>query len=138
MQQNKLTLITPPDFFENGSRSVLLAHLTEEEQDAASVWLGAHTISDNFNLYIYSGEENITWFLYATSRADYKYINIDCVNYITQALSGYVLGKTGTYYRTDNSDLAEVYSHINTGRVDNIVQFLESIFSDQTTNESLL
>jgi hypothetical protein len=138
MQPNKLTLITPPDFFENGSRSVLLTHLTDEEMDLASKWLGSHPIPDNFNIYIYSGEANITWFLYAVARADYKYINIDCVNYITQALSGYILGKNGTYYRTDNSDLAEVYSHINNSRVDNIEQFLESILSDKTTNEPLL
>jgi hypothetical protein len=138
MQQNKLTLITPPDFFENGNRSILLAHLTEEEQDIASKWLGSHPIPNNFNIYIYSGEDNITWFLYAVGRADYKYINIDCVNYITQSLSGYILGKSGTYYKTDNSDIAKVYSHINTGQVDNIEQFLESIFNDKTSDESLL
>lgn len=134
MKQNKITLITAPDFYENGNNSILLAHLTEEEQERASVWLGEHALLDNLNIYLYNGEENITWFLYAVNRADYKYINIDYVNYITQALGGYILGKSGTYYRTDNSDVAEVYSYINTGRVDSVEQFLESILSDKTND----
>jgi len=131
----KITLITPPDFYETGNLSILLAHLTDEEQTAVSDWLGKHDLNENINLYFYDNENNSTWFLYAANRCEYKYINIDYVNYITQSLSGHVLGKPGFYYRTDNSALAEVYAHINTRRVDTVEQFLESIFGDkQTTN----
>lgn len=136
--QGKITLITPPDIFENSNTSVLFSHITDEEQDTISKWLSTSDFNEDINFYVYSGEPNVSWFLYAMNRCEYKYINIDCVNYITQALSGYILGRNGTYYRTDNSDLAEVYSHINNSRVDSIEQFLESILSDQTTNESLL
>lgn len=136
MKQNKITLITPPDIYENGNTSILLAHLTDDEQDRASVWLGEHNIPDSFNIYMYGGEPNITWLFYAMSRAEYKYINMDCVNFITQSLGGYILGKSGTYYKTDNSELAEIYGYINTGRVDNIEQFLESIFNDKTDDQS--
>jgi len=131
----KITLITPPDFFENGNLSILLAHTTEEEQKIVSDWFGANDLKENINLYFYNGEPNPAWFLYATNRCDYKYINVDCVNYITQALSGYILSKNNFYYRTDDNDIAEVYEHINTKRIDNITQFLESIFGDNSTNE---
>ena len=47
----KITLITPPDFYETGNLSILLAHLTDEEQTAVSDWLGKHDLNENINLY---------------------------------------------------------------------------------------
>ena len=128
--QGKITLITPPDIYENSNPSILLAHLTDEQQDQASRWLGENDIKENVNFYLYSGENNITWFLYAMSRCEYKYINADHVTFITDALIGYMLGKTGAYYSTSDEELAEIYAHISTGRVESIEQFLKSIFSD--------
>jgi len=128
--QGKITLISPPDIFENSNTSILFSHVTEEEQDAISQWLSTATFKQDVNFYIYSGEPNATWFLYASNRCEYKYINIDCVNYITQALSGYTLGKSGTYYKTTDDNLASVYSHINSNRVNRVEQFLESILGE--------
>ena len=136
MQPNKLTLITPPDIYENSNTSILLAHLTDDEQDIISQWLGKRNLTKDINIYLYNGEPNITWFLYTLNRSEYKYINIDNVNYVTQSLGGYILGKSGTFYKTEDPKIAEVYSYINTGRVDHIEQFLESIFGEQqTTND---
>ena len=129
--QGKLTLITPPDIYENSNLSILFIHLTDEEQSAVSEWLSKNDIPGDVNLYLYNGEPNVPWFLYAVSRSDYKYINIDCVNYITQSLAGYVLGRGNTYYRTSDENIASVYSHINSKSVTNVEQFLESILSEQ-------
>ena len=51
-------------------------------------------------------------------------------NYITQALSGHILGKNGVYYRTSDVNLGAVLGHINTNKVDSIDIFLESILGD--------
>ena len=131
----KITLITPPDFFENSNTSVLFAHISDEEQDVISRWLADSDFANNINFYVYSGEVNVSWFLYALSRCEYKYINIDCVNYITQALSGYALGKSDTYYKTKDTNLSAIYSHINGNRVDRVEDFLESI-QGVKTNQS--
>lgn len=128
----KITLITPPDFFENSNTSVLFAHISNEEQDVISCWLADSDFANNINFYVYSGEVNVSWFLYALSRCEYKYINIDCVNYITQALSGYALGKSDTYYKTKDTNLSAIYSHINGNRVDRVEDFLESILGAKT------
>jgi hypothetical protein len=128
----KITLITPPDFFENSNTSVLFAHISDEEQDVISRWLADSDFANNINFYVYSGEVNVSWFLYALSRCEYKYINIDCVNYITQALSGYALGKSDTYYKTKDTNLSAIYSHINGNRVDRVEDFLESILGVKT------
>jgi len=134
----KITLITPPDFFENSNPSVLFIHISDEEQDVISKWLGQSDFKTDINFYVYAGETNVSWFLYALSRCEYKYINIDCVNFITQALSGYALGKSGTFYKTNNENLAGVYSHINSNRVSQVEQFLESILGAKTSNEPQL
>jgi hypothetical protein len=105
-------------------------HLTEPEQDAVSKWLAKTDLNKNLNFYIYTDETNIGWLFYALSRCEYKYINMDCVNFITQALGGYILGKSDTYYISHDPRLTEVYGYINSGRVDNIEQFLESILSE--------
>jgi hypothetical protein len=128
----KITLITPPDFFENSNTSVLFAHISNEEQDVISRWLADSDFANNINFYVYSGEVNVSWFLYALSRCEYKYINIDCVNYITQALSGYALGKSDTYYKTKDTNLSAIYNHINGNRVDRVEDFLESILGAKT------
>lgn len=127
--QGKLLLITPPDIFENSNESILFAHLNEEEQETVSKWLSNSKLEEDINLYVYDGELNTSWFLYALSLCEHKYINLDEINFVTQALSGYALGKSGVYYKTSNEDLAQIYSHINQNRVDGIEKFLESIFS---------
>lgn len=134
--QGKITLITPPDIFENSNTSVLFSHITDEEQDTISKWLSTSDFNQDINFYVYSGETNVSWFLYAMNRCEYKYINIDCVNYITQALSGYALTRNGTFYKTLDENLASVYSHINSNRIDRVETFLKSILGDQTRQTS--
>ena len=133
----KITLITPPDIFENSNPSVLFVHITDEEQDIISRWLGKADFKTDINFYVYSGEPNAIWFLYALNRCEHKYINIDCVNYITQALSGYALSKSGIFYKTQDENLAAVYSHINSNRVRQVDQFLESILGAKTNEPQL-
>ena len=129
----KITLITPPDFFENTNTSILFANITDSEQDVISSWLYENQeLTKDLNLYVYSGETNVSWFLYALSRCEYKYFNIDNVNYISQALSGYALGKRNSFYSTESENLVAVFSHINSNRVDSVETFLQRIFGDKT------
>lgn len=125
----KITLITPPDFFENGNLSILFAHIDDQEQDFISRWLAENPVNKNINLYVYSGEVNVSWFLYAMNRCEYKYINIDNVNYITQALQGYALTRNEVFYKTSDENLAGVLSHINANRLLQVEDFLKRVLS---------
>jgi hypothetical protein len=129
--QGKITLITPPDIYENNNFSLFFAHLTDPEQDELTQYLSKLQFDSHINIYLYNGEINTSWLLYAQGRCKHKYINIDNTNYITQSLSGYVLANSGTYYKTINDDIADVYSHINSGRVTSVENFLEGIFGEQ-------
>jgi hypothetical protein len=129
----KITLITPPDIFENGNLSILLVNVGDKDQDAITKWLSESTFEKDVNIYFYAGEPNVPWFFHAIGCCEYKYIDLDGDNYVTKALSGYVLGKCGFSYKTVDENLASVYSYINNNRVLRVEEFLERALSGQTT-----
>ena len=63
----------------------------------------------------------------------YKYIDLDSVNEVSTLLGGYVLGKSGFYYKTDNENTAAIASHINNNRITSIEKFLERVLSEQNS-----
>lgn len=121
----KITLITPPDFFENDVYSVLFINITEAEQDESSNWLGNLKSDKHLNIYYYQGEPHIEWLLFALNRADAVYINADTESDVTRWLMSFVLSKSNVYYRTDNQNLKSLFSYINQKNIDSITKFLE-------------
>ena len=127
---NKLTLITPPDIFENENYSILFMGLSEDQQDAASVWLKNNTEYPECNLYYFQGENNPTWLLYAANRADKIFLNFDTDYAIINLLGSYFLGRPKVYYTTKDENLKALMSHINNRFVPNVESFLEKAFND--------
>lgn len=125
----KIILITPPDIFENFNLSILFVHLNEQDQDIVSKWLSNSNYDQDINFYVYDGQPNVDWFLYAASRCEYKYIDFDNSNFITQSLGSYMLGKNNFYYKTSDENLASLYININNNRINKIETFLERIVS---------
>lgn len=122
----KITLITPPDIFQNDQESILFFDLNETEQDGVIAWLKNSEIS--INIYFYQGEPNIPWFLHALACSTYKYVNVDTVSAVTSHLLSYVLSKQNSFYSSKDSNIKELYSFINTNRVESAVDFLEKIY----------
>jgi len=122
----KITLITPPDIFQNDQLSILFLDLSEDEQDAVTHWL-ANSQDIGINIYYYQGETNIPWFLHAISCTNFKYVSLNNMSAVTSYMVGYVLSKSNVYYRTDDVNIAELFSHINNNRVHSVTDFLERI-----------
>jgi hypothetical protein len=127
----KITLITPPDVFENDSHSVLFMHLSETDQAKVSEWLSKSTIKEHINVYFYDQEIALPWLFHAMGRCDYKYIDLNDVNRVTSALGGYILGKKNTFYKINDESLSAVYHYLNQDRITNIESFLEKAFNEQ-------
>jgi hypothetical protein len=121
----KITLITPPDIYENNNDSILLMNLTEAEQTAVSDWLGQFETEENINIYFYQGELEMPWIFHAMAIAKYKYIDINNVTGASRLLASYILGKNNTYYATSDPDAKAVYGHINPNRVNDVIDFFE-------------
>lgn len=124
----KITLITPPDIFENDSYSVLFMHLSEDDQNKVSEWLAASDIKEHINVYFYDHEIELPWLFHALSRCDYKYIDLNETNKITASLSGYIVGKKNTFYKIDDESQSAVYHYLNQNRITNITTFLDKAF----------
>lgn len=127
--KGKITLITPPDFYETDAVSLLFMHVNEDDQDKISKWLFDAEIDYNINIYFYDESTNISWLLYANARSDFKFIDLDNRPTNTVNLSGYLLGKNNIYWKTEDKNLAEIFHHINQNRIINIEQFLEKVFN---------
>lgn len=109
----------------------MFVHLRDQEQDAVSKWLYSKDLGYDLNLYVFDNETDLPWFFYALNRCEYKYLNLNNLNGITQALSGFALAKNNVYYKVDDANLASVYSHINNNRVNRVEDFLEGVLIDQ-------
>lgn len=129
--ENKLTLITPPDYYENGNPSIMLISMTTEQQDAVSEWLTNNDVKTDLNLYTYQGENVMEWLLYALARSDYKYINLDSPDSITNIMATYILSRPNVFYSTANPDIKTLVGYLNNNYVDSIEQFFERILSGQ-------
>jgi hypothetical protein len=127
----KITLITPPDIFENDSYSVLFMHLNDSDQEKVSEWLAESDIEEHINVYFYDHEIDLPWLFHALSRCDYKYIDLNEVNDVTRSLSGYIVGKKNTFYKINDESQSAVYHYINQDRITNIETFLEKAFNEQ-------
>jgi len=124
----KITLITPPDIYQNDQESILFFDLTEKEQKDVVEWL--QSVDHSINIYFYSGEPNITWILHALSCSDYRYVNVNNMSAVTSYLVSYILSKQNVFYSVDDLNVAEIFSHINLNKVSDAIEFLKKVYSD--------
>jgi hypothetical protein len=128
---SKITLITPPDIYENSNTSIMLIGLDDKDQDQASLWLGSNARNIDLNLYFYQGEPTIAWLLYALNRANATFINLDCDKAIITIMGSYILGKPGIFYSTKDADMKALLSHINNNFVPDVITFLQKVLDGQ-------
>jgi hypothetical protein len=126
-----ITLITPPDIFQNDNPSLFFINLTEEQQDETTKWLSECPLTLDLNIYFIQKEPNVVWFLHAMACSSHKYINLDDTSSMTEMLSGYLLGKQSVFYSTNDKNKIAVYGHINQNRVGNVKDFLERVLSEK-------
>jgi hypothetical protein len=123
-----ITLITPPDIFENGNTGVLFMNISDEEQETASKWFAEHNLKDPLNLYYYQGEPNMGWLLHAVSTSKGVYLNCNNDSDVTKWITSYILGKNNVWYKSDDTNFLALMSFINQKHVNNITDFLEVQF----------
>lgn len=126
--QGKITLITPPDIFENDSKSVLFINLNEKDQETVSKWFSNANIDEDINIYFYDSLLDVEWLMYSVARCEYSFINLNNLTNV-EILAGYILGKKSVFYRIDNENTAAFCHYINQNRITNIEKFLERVFN---------
>ena len=122
----KITLITPPDIYENSNFSIAFLGIDDNAQTEASLWLGQHEFPDA-NFYFYQGEEDVKWLFHSLNRCDAIYLNFDTNNSIIRLLGSYILGRPNVYYSTKNTSVKELMDYINNCYVPDIQTFLKRV-----------
>jgi hypothetical protein len=128
---SKITLITPPDIYENSNTSLLLIGLSDKGQDQASLWLGNNAKDINLNLYFYQGENTIPWLFYALSRANATFVDLDIDKAIINIMGSYILSKPSVYYTCKDENMKALMSHINNNFVPDVETFLKKVLDEQ-------
>lgn len=126
--KNKITLITPPDYFENNSPSILLVDLDLNCQEQITEYLTNSDIDIDTNIYFYMGESDPKWLLYALGKCKIVFVSLDNLSPSVEELKSYILSKPSVYFTTQNAELAETLSIINQNRVPDFAFFLEHVF----------
>ena len=126
--KNKITLITPPDYFENNSPSILLIDLDLDCQEQISEYLTNSDFDIDTNIYFYMGESDPKWLLYALGKSKLAFVSLDNLSSDAEDLKSYILSKPFVYFTTHNSELAEKLAIINQNRVPDFAFFLEHVF----------
>jgi len=126
--KNKITLITPPDFFENDSPGLLLVDINNMYQEQITEFLTQSQYEKDLNIYFYMKENDAKWLLYAVSKSKLVYVDIDNLSSAAKELQSYILGKPNVFYTTHNSEIAETLNLINQNRVPDLSYFLEKQF----------
>lgn len=133
----KITLITPPDFFENLNTSILFCNIDEQQQERISKWFNLSNLNQDLNFYVYTDETDLAWIFNAFNLCNFKYMNLDNANTITKNLASYWLAKNNTYYNITDDNIAAMYSMVNNNRISNIETFLERILIGSDHRSSL-
>lgn len=120
-----ITLITPPDVFENENVSIVLMNITDEEQEQTSLWLSKKNLDTPLNLYYYQGETDVAWLLHAVAISKGVYLNCENNSDVTKWITSYILGKPNVWYRAEDENFRALMSYINQKSVNNITEFLE-------------
>lgn len=127
----KITLITPPDIFENESFSILLIYPSDEDQDKLSNYLKDNIGDTHINIYFYANELNIDWLLYAVSKCNYTFVNLDKCDKNTEKIISYILGKQNIFYKTENLNTGMIFNYINQNKITTVEHFLEKALNDK-------
>ena len=130
---HKITLVTPPDFYENSNFSILFIGMTEKDQDDASAWLGQNERYPDCNFYYFQVENNMEWLLYALHRSDAVFLNFNVDRAIINIMGSYILSRPNVYYTTEDDNMKALMSYVNNQYLPNITDFLEKVFNDQRT-----
>ncbi len=127
--KNKITLITPPDFYENSSPSLMLINLTDGDQETVTSWLSNSDMDQDLNLYYFNKDSDAKWLLSAVARADLVFFELDNICEVTSLLSGYILSRSHVYYHTEYPTKSQNISLINSNRMPDMRFFLDEVLT---------
>jgi len=121
---NKLLIVTSPDYFHGNIMKALLINPTADEKNQVQEWL-----KDSVNemaLYVYNNDNDVTWLLNVASTSDSIYFNVDNTTDISYNYISYLISNQKVTYNSRDLD----YSIINNNRTFDINEYIQRNWLD--------
>lgn len=134
--KNKITLITPPDFYENDSFSLFFIGLQNSEQEILTSFLSDTVYGNEINIYFHVDEKNSNWLLYSLAKSDLVFINVNNVKSSAEIFLSYILSKPNVYFITESEDLGNQFKIINSNRIPDFNFFLQEVLNKELTKRA--
>jgi len=129
--KNKITLITPPDKFENANFNLTLINLNQSQQESVTNWLEQVEIEKDMNIYYFGPNDDAQWLLYAVNQSHLTYCNIDNQCQTMSVLLSWIVAKNKVYFNSENEKTSTILSNITHNRVPDISFFLDHCLFDK-------
>ena len=121
---NKIIIVTSPDYFHGNTFRSLLINPTADEKNLAQEWLKENEL--DLCLYVYNNDADINWLLNVASTSDSIYFNVDNSKDISYNYISYLIANPKVTY----SSLSLDYSLINQNRTYDINEYIQRNWLD--------
>ena len=122
---NKIIIVTSPDYYHGNIDKFLLINPTAEEKNAVQTFLKEQEKLD-LVLYIYNNNDDIVWLLNVASTVNSIYLNVDNTTDLSYNYISYLISNQKVTYNSQNID----YSIINNNRTYDINEYIQRNWMD--------
>jgi hypothetical protein len=152
----KITLVTPPDSFQNQNKSFCLINFSKKDKDSFADQLNQHMPNKDVNIYLWDdnnfsmektdpnydacvkewehtqNNRDYNWLLNVCQTADITILNMDNISKALMPWSGYILTLSKTHFINSDAAEAKTLSVLNRNRTESLSQ----LFQQLTDNEN--
>lgn len=151
----QITLVTPPDFFQNQNRSFCLINFSKRDKDSFADQLNKHMPDEDITVYLWddnnfsvtdSVEKNdpnyesylkewrhnqtnrdYNWLLNACKVATTVILNMEYISKPLMVWSGYILTLSKTHFINGNESEAKTLSVLNRNRIESVPYLFQKL-----------
>ena len=155
-----ITLVTPPDFFQNQNKSFCLINFSKRDKDSFADQLNLHmpnedvtvylwddnnfSVTDSvdktdpsYDAYIKEWQHNQTnrdynWLLNACREANTVILNMDYISKPLMIWSGYILTLSKTHFINSNEPEAKTLNVLNRNRTESVPHLFQKLNSNES------
>jgi hypothetical protein len=156
----QITLVTPPDFFQNQNKSFCLINFSKRDKDSFADQLNKYMPNEDITVYLWDDNNfsvtdtvdktdpsydayvkewqhnqtnrDYNWLLNACREANTVILNMDYISKPLMVWSGYILTLSKTHFINGNEAEAKILNVLNRNRTESVVHLFQKLNSNES------
>ena len=156
----QITLVTPPDFFQNQNKSFCLINFSKRDKDSFADQLNLHMPNEDVTVYLWDDNNfsvtdsvdktdpsydayvkewqhnqtnrDYNWLLNACREANTVILNMDYISKSLMIWSGYILTLSKTHFINSNESEAKTLNVLNRNRTESVPHLFQKLNSNES------